>query len=384
MDPSAQEAERMTLVQVIGFGAAALGLPIAADRTGRLAGLLRRGCVFMDGREPDEWTSLGYDIPSNSAGADFLSCIHPAGAFAGALHTPQARALAAAGARPVSLLTASAFLQDLADRVARHAGAVRFGRRVDHIVVDAGGVFHSRDAAGRTLARSARAVLAVGAAPRPAVDGSVTSDAFLRGHCVARCKAAVAEGHRIWIVGGSHSAFSVAGMVLREWGDELGPGQVWIDARSRVHLYAECAQATDAADIVDPGTGEVNRFRGLRGPARDLYRAIAAGDERRVLLTEGRTAHPADRPELMISARGYVARPVPVRTETGESLVDPADPAVDLDGRVLDRRTGTPVPGLFALGLGYRHLAPDGTARYPRAALNIFHGEASDRILAAL
>ena len=64
--------------------------------------------------------------------------------------------------------------------------------------------------------------------------------------------------------------------------------------------------------------------------------------------------------------------------------MEPADPVGDLDGRVIARRSGRPVPGLFALGLGYRQVAPDGSARYPRAALNIFHGEASDRILARL
>ncbi|MEU6021888.1 hypothetical protein [Micromonospora sp. NPDC047134] len=377
-------------LQVIGFGAAALGIPIAADRQGRLTDLLGRGCVFFDSRRPREWTSLGYDILSNSAGADFLVGIDPAGAFAEALDTPQARSLLAAGTRPVPLPTASVFLHDLAGRVAEHLAGlgdeVRFGSRVDHIVVEPGGVFRSHDAQGRTLARSRHAVLAVGAAPRPAGAGWLTSEAFLRGHCLTHAKTAVAEGHRIRIVGGSHSAFSVAGMVLREWGDELTTGQVWIDARRPVRLYgANLKDRHSPADVVDPDTGEVNRFCGLRGPARDLYQAVVRGDERRVLLTEGGgEPRPAVRPELTVSAQGYRARPVPVRTEQGEVLVGPTDPAVDRDGRLLDARTGNPVPGLFALGLGYRHIAPDGTAGYPRAALNIFHGDAADRILATL
>ncbi|MFG3430462.1 hypothetical protein [Streptomyces californicus] len=398
---------RAARLQVVGFGPAALGIPIAADRAGLLDDLMREGCVFIDRRARGEWRSLDYDIRSNSVAGDFLEGLSPDGRLRTVLRSPEARALQEAPDQPVALRVAARFLartaREIADYTVRFDGAhTHFSTVVDHLRRDADGLFHSRDARGRTLALSRSAVIAVGARPRAgAAPRTVTSEAVLRRECDARCEAAAAAGVMIDVLGGSHSAFSTVGLLLREWGHLLRPGQIRVHTRSEVLVYRPQARAAAAdgrtgAAGGTPGTGPalataapgarpLHRFAGLRGESEALYRAVRCGAEPRVrLLRHPEEAGPAASP-LTIAATGYRARRLPVLDARGEPLFPPGEAAVDDEGRVLDGR-GRPVPGLFGIGLG--HCSPAGPegggGDYPMAAVNIFHGRTADRITAQL
>ncbi|MFJ9432501.1 hypothetical protein ACIRQY_22975 [Streptomyces sp. NPDC101490] len=401
---------RAARLQVVGFGPAALGIPIAADRTGLLDDLMREGCVFLDRRGRNEWRSLDYDIPSNSAAGDFLEGLSPDGRLRAVLRSPEVRALQEAPDQPVALRVAARFLartaREIADYTVRFDGAhTHFSTSVDHLSRDADGLFHSRDARGRTLALSRSAVIAVGARPLAgAAPRTVTSEAVLRRECDAQCEAAVGAGTTIRILGGSHSAFSTVGLLLREWGDLLRPGQIQVQARSEILVYRPEARAavTDGRTgaVAVGGTADVggtalvtavsetrplHRFAGLRGESEALYRAVLHGAEPRVrLLCHPEENDPAASP-LTIAATGYRARRLPVLDVRGQPLFPPGEAAVDEEGRVLDGR-GRPVPGLFGIGLG--HCSPVGPASgdsgYPMAAVNVFHGRTADRIVAQL
>ncbi|MFF8960037.1 hypothetical protein [Streptomyces sp. NPDC014894] len=388
-------------LQVIGFGPAALGIPVAADRAGLLDELMRDGCVFLDRRARHEWRSLDYDIPSNSAAVDFLDGLAPDGRLRAALRSPEGRALARASDRPVPLRLAARFLARTAREVADYT--LRFNRAhtlfstpVDHLLVDEKGLFHSRDARRRTLALSRSAVIAVGARPLAPSDGGpweVTSEAMLRRECDTLCAAAVREGAAIRVLGGSHSAFSAVGLLLREWGDGLRPGQIRVETRGEVLVYRPGGPAAPAGAVatVDPDTREINRFAGLRGESEEIYRAVLRGAEPRVRLLrggEGEAPAAAPRlttapPRLTIAATGYRARRLPVLDADGRPLFGPGDIAVDDRGRVLDRE-GRPVPGLFGLGLGHCSPRSPASGEYPMAAVNIFHGRAAARIVGRL
>ncbi|MFE9456859.1 hypothetical protein [Streptomyces californicus] len=399
---------RAARLQVVGFGPAALGIPIAADRAGLLDDLMREGCVFIDRRARGEWRSLDYDIRSNSVAGDFLEGLSPDGRLRTVLRSPEAGALQEAPDQPVALRVAARFLartaREIADYTVRFDGAhTHFSTSVDHLRRDADGLFHSRDARGRTLALSRSAVIAVGARPRAgAAPRTVTSEAVLRRECDAQCEAAAGAGATIDVLGGSHSAFSTVGLLLREWGGLLRPGQIRVHTRREVLVYrpqtrtaasdSRTATAGGTADAggtalatAAPGTRPLHRFAGLRGESEALYRAVQCGAEPRVrLLRHPGEADPAASP-LTIAATGYRARRLPVLDARGKPLFPPGEAAVDEEGRVLDGR-GRPVPGLFGIGLG--HCSPAGPegggGDYPMAAVNIFHGRTADRITAQL
>ena len=89
-----------SLLQVVGFGPASLGLPVSADRLGIIETLLREGMLFVDShccwRDIEE-SRLDYLIPSNSIGADFISGIYPFGTFAASLQSPAYKRIATQG-----------------------------------------------------------------------------------------------------------------------------------------------------------------------------------------------------------------------------------------------------------------------------------------------
>src|SRR5262249_40859365 len=80
-------------------------------------------------------------------------------------------------------------------------------------------------------------------------------------------------------VGGSHSAYAVAGALLELPGAKrLGPGQLVILQRRPPRVFYPDRTAADADEYpVDPGdicprTRRVNRMGGLRGHGRDIWR----------------------------------------------------------------------------------------------------------------
>ena len=91
-----------------------------------------------------------------------------------------------------------------------------------------------------------------------------------------------ADGRRIVILGGSHSAYAVAWALLELPGAQsLVDGQIAVVQRRPPRVfYPDRPAAEDDGYTVAPGdicarTGRVNRMGGLRGHGRDIWRRIA-------------------------------------------------------------------------------------------------------------
>jgi hypothetical protein len=192
-----------------------------------------------------------------------------------------------------------------------------------------------------------------------------------------------AQSRRVVILGGSHSAFSAAWLLTNLMPEvTFGAGDIRIALRRWPPIF----YATEAAAVADgypmtradlcPRTLRVNRFGGLRGDGRELWRRLTRRPgtvpEDRVIampLSERREARLALRRELneaalVVSAFGYRARTVPVFDAEGRRIrlrAETDGPAVGQDARLL-RDDGVALANLFGIGLGtgYRPVPPMG------------------------
>lgn len=182
---------------------------------------------------------------------------------------------------------------------------------------------------------------------------------------------AEADGRQIVILGGSHSAYSVAWAVTRLIdGNALASGQIMVLARRPPPIfYPDAAAAAADGYAVDPGdicprTNRVNRLGGLRGNGRDIWRQITcrpqAQPEPRVLtaLLNDYSAEELrallEDAAVVIPAFGYSAATLPVFTHRNRRIALQADAgraAVDDAGRIL-RADGEVLPNVFGIGLG--------------------------------
>jgi Pyridine nucleotide-disulphide oxidoreductase len=174
---------------------------------------------------------------------------------------------------------------------------------------------------------------------------------------------------RAVIVGGSHSAFSSAWMLLDHVpGVDFGAESVHVLYRSepRVSYYSRADADADSyrfseADVCH-ATGRVHRLGGLQGDGRQMWRRIQgkAGMEpdRRAIarlmgeLSRAELINLLDDADVVVPAFGYRLATVPVFDEYGCSVpLARTGPAVGPDSRLLGA-DGQAVPGLFGIGLG--------------------------------
>ncbi|KPA95975.1 hypothetical protein [Pseudomonas asplenii] len=391
-------------LQIIGFGPAALGLFIAADRERKLPALLSLGVeVHERSASLAQWDCLAYDIQANSPIQDFLKGIRPDGAFAQCLRQRDVQRWLQEPSRILSLDSVSAFLRQLARVVlelcAEHpATTVAFGRQVDAVQQSDAGFTCWGDWGQLT---SRYLVLACGAQGRelqvpcakmrqmieqdwPAPLGS---DPVLRGQADAQLRDALGQGRQVLVLGGSHSAFSTVEYLLRRFSDAWAPRSLHVLCRKRPGLWM--ASGTPSAllqpgDLVDEVTGEVNRFRGLRGSARQTLLDIESGRSPGVVLHIGdpdfhlwQRAAP-----LLINATGYEARMPELRDPQGCAM------ALDtLQGNLCKHPlsheltcAGQAVRGLFGTGLGFS----DRRGETVEVGVNFFHGRCASNILDAV
>lgn len=192
-----------------------------------------------------------------------------------------------------------------------------------------------------------------------------------------------AKALKVMVVGGSHSAFSTAQLLLNELGhtvqvDMYHGGEIRIFCRSEEE--ARSIGYTDyARSHVCEKSGQVHRFGGIRSPVRELYADVKAGRESRLRFVKVSREEMARKPkglfaeglretDVVIVAMGYETNTVPLFNQAGVELdwaMSPTDgqvkmdnctaqPFVHLDG--LDKAPKT-LPNLFALGLGYGLMA---------------------------
>lgn len=198
------------------------------------------------------------------------------------------------------------------------------------------------------------------------------SDEMLSGTGLERALARSDELRRIVILGGSHSAFSVAWRLLDAVGDRLAPGAITILHRTEPRCFYVTRADADAdsyafvEDDVCPATQRVNRLSGLRGDGRELWRRIHAkpGTERELRVV-CRPLRDADLVEpglieqlrgadLVVTTFGYRSRTLPIIDSAGRELhcrADSTGASVDHEGR-LWLENGDTLPNLFGIGLG--------------------------------
>lgn len=176
---------------------------------------------------------------------------------------------------------------------------------------------------------------------------------------------------KVVILGGSHSAFSAAWLLTSRTSLTFGDGDIKILLRRPPRIFysnrdaAEADGMTVTDDDICPNTKRVNRFAGLRGDGRELWRRIdgrpGCDRERRVMLIPlsselrpGDLRVMLDDATLIIAAFGYHAATLPVFGVDGSQLTLNADRggiAVARDGSML-LGDGGKIPNLFGIGLG--------------------------------
>jgi hypothetical protein len=195
----------------------------------------------------------------------------------------------------------------------------------------------------------------------------------------------------ILILGGSHSAYSVAGAFLGLPGAErLAKGQIIILQRREPRIfYPDHQAALDDLYDVEPGdicprTQRVNRMGGLRGFGREMWRQIAlrprTTPEPRVVtmdmqrLSAGELGAMIAEAALVVPSFGYRSMMLPVFDAGGERLALNAElggVAVGEQSRLL-LADGRSLANLFGIGLGTGYKLPSSMGGEPN-----FDGQAN-------
>lgn len=390
-------------LQILGFGPAAVGIFVAADRLGVLDILLEQGvCIHEKHAGVNEWNSLDYKILSNSPIGDFLCGIRSDGVFAEVMQSPSIQKWLDRREESICLTEVSGFLKQLMLCVVKSiqtspTSNIFWSSPVSELYMhETEGFGIARD--GELLITSDSLVLATGAKNRDMPDmipnafGTISSDSVLRCREDDRIRAVIHSGCPIVIFGGSHSGFSSAGYLLSEFGPQLSEQQIHVISKDKVvQMYSpeeSLGRTLTERDVVNPITREINKFNGLRRDARALYRSVVCGEERRIKLYE---LENDDTPvtdhlglngsgtPLVINATGYEPRvPKLLDLKSNEICLDRTSSNVCKDpgsGELLCR--GKVIPKLYATGLGFADNGVDGA----QVGINFFHNQTAQRIV---
>lgn len=390
------------LCQVVGCGPAALGLALAADRMGDLRRLLAEGVAFLE-RAPDPEAVRGLRFPflidANSVGGDFIAGVRPDGAFATALDGRAGRLLRERHDRQVPLSLVGEFMNDLSREVEDVLPAgFTYGADAREIHRNRDGSWTSVDESGSELVTSESVVLATGGdedTERVSRLHGIPSDRLIgSGELIAGRLQEVAHvlrsGGRIAILGGSHSGFAAAELLLERFGEDMSQGSVVLVHRTISLSYPNLSETESMPPVLVsrpetcPESGVVNRFHGLRSGPRELCLRALRGREPRLTLYETGSAD-AQRvlkeAGLVVHAVGYRTRMVPLFDQWGERIpTGDGTVAVDDRCRVLDAGLSA-VAGVFGIGLGYARSDAWGRRR---VGINTFHSEDAERIVSGV
>lgn len=391
---------------VIGGGPSGTGPLVYGAWSGRLPELLGRGLALVEKSGNLCAGRLGqYQINSNSNGSTFIECLEhgiTSPYLRHSLIAPAREHVAAHRDRVLPLPLAGELLneigRDLQDAFAQFPESKLFlGTRAEQIrmlmpsqfevvlrdmqsqqlqhitcrrvLIATGGDAHVPRRTGAMLATAARRN---GASESPLMmssdqllqaDGMRTAQAWLDG----------CDAPSVAIVGGSHSAFSSAGVLLKQFGSDLlaRPGAISLLARADPKLFYErredaVADGYTAYAEADVGKrGQVYPIAGLRGDAKNLYRSMiglggAASESRVCLRALPQSESACDALDidwrnlaLVVFASGYTLPEVPIVNARGAPVSlqgHYTDAYVDQQSRLLDA-SGTPLPGLYAVGL---------------------------------
>ena len=198
----------------------------------------------------------------------------------------------------------------------------------------------------------------------------------------------------IVIIGGSHSAFSCAWITINrllkdlhisgsESGTKGGGGggrnkcYVYILHRSAIKVFYNTKQEADRDGYhdykhINPHTGSIHAFSGIRGDAKQLWRSLCIGTETRVKLIEMKgqsfLSKLCDDASLVIWAGGYHTNLPRILNEDNSEIklkYDCSQVDIDLHGYLIEEKESafedpinrlfrvSAVPGLLGIGLGY-------------------------------
>lgn len=361
-------------VQVVGNGPAALGLPLRElehDSNTKL-------CLIGPRRDFGEG-NLCYNIEANSAAKDFievlpssirvaveeaLGCDNHLFRFSEDCHSLEAvsELLRAIGE---ALQDAYQVRQEVPFTLDRHVAYLRQTGRNE---------VTSYDSLGEPLVTSQDAVISIGARQKPLNLGQNQPKLELSDEILRLFDEALDErfsDKKVVILGGAHSAFSVADN-LHEFAQ---PEWVKILHRSPVKPYFATESAAEASGYVfEPcqlDEGKVNRFDGIRGRAKDFYEQLSSAEGVSgfsLLQYEGELNAETclDEADVIIQATGYTPRTIPIFDRHGRSVEpNPIDTKERFSGLKLEKSQ------IFYNGL----------AVTPRDGVNLFQSAFANRIL---
>lgn len=401
---------------IIGGGPGGLGPLIWAAQQGLLPDWLDRGVAVIE-RQAHLGGTLGrFGIHSDSLGGSYLECLHAPGippALQAVRDDPVTHEMAEYRDSFPPLSLVDRFMR----RVGQALGAILTERSALRLCTEAQAVRLSSDGSvavdligpdGREGTVGARsAIIALGGRQfwrhgslHPGLTladcdmrAVMPSDRALSKEGLAEANRILAEAgqRRILILGGSHSAYSVAGALLDlPAAKRLAAGQIAILQRREPRIFYPNLDAALADSYeVEPGdicprTQRVNRMGGLRGYGREMWRQIAnrpqtraeprvvtlpmqrfSGAELRAMIADA---------AMVVPCFGYRSTMLPVFDSEGTRLVFNAEEggvAVGEDSRLL-LSDGTSLPNLFGIGLGTGYKLPPSMGGEPN-----FNGQAN-------
>jgi Pyridine nucleotide-disulphide oxidoreductase len=408
-------------VVLCGGGPAATGVIVCAAQDGRLADLLDHGvCVIEEGESLAAGSIGHYRITGNTPALSFVRWLEtPASRdlFDAVAADPATEALLRQGSRYPPLRLVGPYLvrlgvavQQILESHAECTVALRTSVRSIRLL-EGGGVRvtaeRTGDGKGVTVT-AAHAVVAMGGSEPPGLETlGLLPRLTLSGYESKLCHAsaliddrlglpphlveAVRDTRSAVVVGGSHSAWSAAWVLLHDdvFRSSAGePPRVTLLHRSPVLFFYPTVQEARAAgydfdDVLDvcPSSGNVYRYAGLRapdtralalaalgsGPRKPPVRAVRLLDEPKVR-TDVRRA--LDGAGLVVAAVGYRAHLPELVFADGRRL----EPALSDTGLVvtpdakLVAADGTVVPEILVSGLGAGLAADSGLACEPSYA----------------
>lgn len=391
---------------IIGGGPSGTGPLVYGAWSGRLKELLEPGLAVVEGSGELCVGRLGrYAINSNSTGSTFLECFEhgtDTPYLARSMNSPLRAQVDRYRDEVLPLSMVGELLCELGSDLegaiaASSASKVYFGTRAEQIKIASSGNFQITLRDGKTsdvrqvtcqrvliatggdavVSRQAgsRVIAACTAAGAETMPFMISSDRLLQQDGCRSAQAWLAgyENPKVLVLGGSHSAFSSAWLLLERMSKSANfdDGAITLLHRSSIKVFYEtvedaCAQGFNAFSDADVGKhGQVYPIAGLRGDSRDLYRRIAglggAVAERRVKLAAlpdsqaGYDSLDVDWANLalVVFANGYSMPEVPVCNAHGVPVAlhgHYTDRYVDQQCRLLDV-VGNPIPGLYAAGL---------------------------------
>jgi hypothetical protein len=388
---------------ILGAGPGGTGPLVWAAQNGKLQSWLTAGVAIVDRSDSMGGTLGRYAINSDSFGGAYLECLDAAPArelFMPLRSDPVTKELEPMrhGLPPLDLV--DRYLHRLGDRlqqIVSHYPSSRFFPRTEaralHLRADGAIVAETLGPDGSIdLIEARTAIMALGgrqdrssylgAELMPGVrlagidqEKIIPSDALMTTQGQSRMAALLKRGdrRRVLILGGSHSAFSIAWVLTNMVADlSFGPGEVAILLRRppRIFYESEDAATADGYEIlksdVCPRTRRVNRLGGLRGNGREMWRRLTrrpgtVPEERVVMLplsephlSNATLRKMLDDAAVIVPAFGYRASTVPIFDAEARRLplkADSGGPAVGRDARVL-LADGRQLPNVFGIGLG--------------------------------